>query len=186
MENLERLHERTNVSLKLPEGGRLRLQPTSELKGKQGPANNFNIEPTHFSDENPASSYAILDQDDDDDLPGPYEPLKTPKSFAKPREPSPETAYSDAEIDSLIRHAPLYLMEDQATQAAFSPRPSKQDTSKRVQKPLSLTPLSSRKRNQSSVEVFPPKRPRFELGGSQGFFSSPASISERVKVRNFS
>ncbi|KAF7337997.1 ATP-dependent DNA helicase MER3 [Mycena venus] len=179
MENPERLHERTNVNLKLPEGGRLKLEPASELKRKRRPPINFNVELTELSDGKPATSYAIADLDDDDDLPEPYELLK---SATKRREPSPETNYSDSEMDSLIRHAPLNLMEDMIDHAVLSPTPLKQDTNKGVQKALPLTPLPSRKRNPSLEEVLPPpKRSRCEVGKSQSFSSSPAGTSERIK-----
>jgi hypothetical protein len=184
MQDLERLHERTNVSLKLPEGGRLKLEPTSELKRKQRPPINFNVELTQLSDGKPATSYAIADLKDDDDLPEPHELLNSPRFANKKREPSPETSYSDSEIDSLIRHAPLDFMQDVK---AASPRASKQDGNKGALKPLPLTPLRSRKRNQSSAEVPPPaKRSRFEVGTSQGFSSSPASRPEHTKVRKSS
>ncbi|KAF8205795.1 hypothetical protein K438DRAFT_2014648 [Mycena galopus ATCC 62051] len=181
MESLERLHERTNVSLKLPEGGRLKLEPTSELKRKRRPIN-FNVELTQLSDGQPTTSYAFPDLKDDDDLPAPHELLNAPKSGTRNREPSPETNYSDSEIDSLIRHAPLDFMDNISNQALLSPRRPKQDASKGVQKPLPLTPVPSRKRNPSSEQILPPpKRPRFDVGTSRGF-SSLAGISERTKT----
>ncbi|KAJ6531293.1 hypothetical protein B0H19DRAFT_1242397 [Mycena capillaripes] len=175
MDNLEKLHERTNVSLKLPEGGRLKLESTNKLKRKQRPPINFSVELTQLSDGKPATSYALADlDDDDDDLPEPHELLNSPKFVSKKRDPSPETNYSDSEIDSLIRNAPLNFMQDVTEKAAMSPRVSIHDSNKRVQKALPLTPLPSRKRNKSSEEVLPPpKRSRFEIGMSQGF-SSPA------------
>ncbi|KAJ7685543.1 P-loop containing nucleoside triphosphate hydrolase protein [Mycena polygramma] len=185
IEDLERLHERTNVSLKLPEGGRLKLEPTSELKRKKKPPINFNVELSQLNDRKPATSYALADlKDDDDDLPAPHELLNSPNIVAKKREPSPETNYSDSEIDSLIRHVPLDCMQD-TTKETTPPklRVSKQDANRGVRKPLPLTPLPSRKRNQSFEEILPPpKRARFELGIREGFSSSPAAQS---KVREF-
>jgi hypothetical protein len=187
MESLERLHERTNVNLKLPEGGRLKLEPTSELKRKQRPRPliNFNVELTQLDERKPATSYTLADlNDDDDDLPEPCKLLQSPKSIAKKRDPSPETNYSDSEIDSLIRHAPLHLMEEITVHAALSLRPPKQDAANGVQKPSPSTPLPSRKRNQSpGVVLPPPKRSRFEVGNSLGLSSSPASILQRIEVR---
>ncbi|KAJ6502143.1 Sec63 Brl domain-containing protein [Mycena sanguinolenta] len=176
MENLERLHERTNVSLKLPEGGRLKLDSTSQLKRKQRPPINFSVELTQLGDGQPATSYAIPDlKDDDDDLPEPHELLN---SGTKKREPSPETNYSDSEIDSLIRLAPLDLIENLTNPAPPPRRPSKQIASKIVPK----TPPPSRKRYADSEEAHPPpKRSRFEVGTSRDFYSSPAGVSERAK-----
>ncbi|KAJ7256507.1 Sec63 Brl domain-containing protein [Mycena haematopus] len=180
LESLERLHERTNVSLKLPEGGRLKLEPTSELKRKQRPPINFDVELTQLSDGQPATSCSIPDLKDDDDLPEPHELLKSGK---KKRESSAETNYSDSEIDSLIRHVPLDLLENLANSAASSPRPSKQVASKGVQKPLPSTPLPSRKRYPGSGEFLPPpKRSRFEVGTSQSFSSSPAGVSNSKRT----
>ncbi|KAJ7047198.1 P-loop containing nucleoside triphosphate hydrolase protein [Mycena alexandri] len=182
MQNLERLHERTNGSLKLPEGGRLKLEPMNELKRKQRPPINFNVELTQLSDGKPVASYAIADlKDDDDDLPEPHELLKPTKFVPKKRDPSPETNYSDSEIDSLIRHAPSELMqEDFVQQAARSPKPK---PTKAVRKPLPLTPLPSRKRNLSAEEGLPqPKRTRFEVGARQRLSSSPAEFPKMAAL----
>ncbi|KAJ7709458.1 hypothetical protein B0H17DRAFT_1190666 [Mycena rosella] len=171
MGNLERLHERTNVSLKLPESGRLKLEPASELKRKQRPPINFSVELTQLSDGKTPMSYGVADlDDDDDDLPEPHELLKSAKSAAKS---SSETSYSDSEIDSLIRHVPSDLMQDDTFQKAAAPsKPLNQN--KTVAKPLMSTPLPSRKRNQGSEDVLPPpKRLRFD-GGSRQRSSSPA------------
>ncbi|KAJ7827539.1 hypothetical protein B0H14DRAFT_2814688 [Mycena olivaceomarginata] len=160
MESLERLHERTNVNLKLPEGGpQTKTSPLLSISMS-------NL--TQLDERKPATSYTLADlNDDDDDLPEPYKLLQSPKSIAKKREPSPETNYSDSEIDSLIRHAP----------------PPKQDAANGVQKPSPSTPLPSRKRNQSlGVVLPPPKRSRFEVGNSLGL-SSPASSLQRIEVR---
>ncbi|KAJ6490602.1 Sec63 Brl domain-containing protein [Mycena vitilis] len=181
IEDLERLHERTNVSLKLPEGGRLKLEPTSELKRKKKPPINFSVELSQLNDRKPAISYALADlKDDDDELPAPHELLNSPNIVAKKREPSPETNYSDSEIDSLIRHVPLDCMQD-TTKEITPPKlkVSRQDANRGVQKPLPSTPLPSRKRNQSFEEILPPpKRARFELGIRDDFSSSPAAQSK--------
>ncbi|KAJ7112430.1 hypothetical protein C8R43DRAFT_1159023 [Mycena crocata] len=180
MQDLERLHERTNVSLKIPEGGRLKL-PASDLKRKPRPALNFNVELTELSDGKPAVSYAIPDLEDDDDLPEAHELLQ---SVSKKQQRSPETNYSDSEIDSLIRHVPSDLIQDVVEKAA-SPRETNKKQ-KDVHKPLPSTPLPFRKRTQSFEETLPPpKRARFDVGSHdsyQCFSSSPADRSERNKL----
>ncbi|KAF7363796.1 ATP-dependent DNA helicase MER3 [Mycena sanguinolenta] len=162
MENLERLHECTN---------RTQAQAETPI--------NFNVELTQLGDGQPPTSYAIPDLKDDDDLPEPHELLK---SSAKRRGLSPETNYSDSEIDSLIRHVPLDLIENFANPAPPPPRPSKQIASKVMPKPLPSTPPPTRKRYADSEEAHPPpKRSRFEVGISRSFSSSPAGVSERAK-----
>ncbi|KAJ7172122.1 Sec63 Brl domain-containing protein [Mycena filopes] len=190
MQNLERLHERSNVSLKLPEGGRLKLEPTSDLKRKQRPPINFNLELTQLSDGKPTTSYTVADlkDDDEDDLPAPHELLMPTKFATKKRHPSPETNYSDSEIDSLIRHAPLEIMqiEDFVEDSAMPPTAPEPDATRAARKPLPRTPLpSSRKRNPSAEENLPQsKRSRLELGAPrQGFSSSPAGRAKMPAER---
>ncbi|KAJ7481219.1 inner membrane protein import complex subunit Tim54-domain-containing protein [Mycena galericulata] len=186
MQNLERLHERTNVSLKLPEGGRLKLEPSSEIKRKQRPALDFSVELTQLGDGEPAVSYTVADlNDDDDDLPEPHELLKTARSLTTKRESSPETTYSDS-IDSLIRNVPecdLTKNLVKTTAAAPSKPRKQQDTNNGAHKPLPFTPLPSRKRSPSLEAVVPPpKRPRFDAMSRQGFSSSPAGPFGAHKV----
>ncbi|KAJ6490475.1 hypothetical protein DFH09DRAFT_1003499 [Mycena vulgaris] len=178
MQDLERLHERTNVRLKFPERGRPKLEPTSELKRKHRPPINFNVELTELSDGEPPVSYGIADlDDDDDDLPAPHELLKPANSVTKKQQPSPETNYSDSELDSLIRHVPSDLMQD-IDMPVTSSKPLKQHM--QVHKPLLSTPLPSRKRNQSPEDILPPpKRFRFDVRSRQS--SSPPARWERVK-----
>lgn len=182
IQTLERFYERANVSLKLPEGGRLKPESTNELKRKQRPSINFTAELTQLREGKPAASYAIIDlMDDDDDLPEPHE-LRTPTKFvAKKRDPSPETNYSDSEIDSLIRHAPSELMqEDFVEETAMWPKPPKLNLTKAVRERLPPTPLPSWKCRPSAEEDLPqPKRTRFEVGARQRFSASPA---DRPKV----
>ncbi|KAJ7085715.1 Sec63 Brl domain-containing protein [Mycena belliarum] len=171
MQDLERLHERTNVSLKLPEGGRLKLEPANGSKRKNRPPINFSVELTQLDDEEPSVSYGIADlkEDDDDDLPEPHELLKP--AAKKQQEPSSETNYSDSELDSLIRHAPSELMQDITKPPAVSSKPLKEYM--KAARPLLSTP-PSRKRNQDSEIGLPaPKRPRFNLKAQQSP-SSPA------------
>jgi hypothetical protein len=178
MQDLERLHERTNVSLKLPERSRLKLEPASELKRKHRPPISFNVELTQL--ELPVS-YSIADLDDDDeDLPAPHELLMSARSAAKKKQESPsETTYSDSELDSLIRHVPSDLMQDIPKTAPTSTKPLKQDTNVRK---LS-TPLQSRKRSRRTEEILPqPKRSHFDID-SRRRSSSPAGRSDRTKVR---
>ncbi|KAJ7137708.1 hypothetical protein C8R44DRAFT_335341 [Mycena epipterygia] len=178
MKDLERLHERTNVNLKLPESGRLKLEPT---KRKHRPVIDFNVELTQLSDEEPTVSYHIAELDDDDDLPEPHELLKPAKST----EASSETNYSDSEMDSLIRHVPSDLTHEVTKNAAQRmPKSPKQDKTRGVvRKPQLLTPLPSRKRNQISEEILPPpKRSRFDFGSRPGLAASPAGRPERTKV----
>ncbi|KAJ7461495.1 Sec63 Brl domain-containing protein [Mycena latifolia] len=173
MQNLERLHERTNVSLKLPEGRRLKLEPASELKRKKRPPINFSVELTQLNDGEPPVSYGIADLDDeDDDLPAPHELLKPAKSATKKQQSPSETNYSDSEIDSLIRQAPSELMQDIAKKPAMSSTSLNQNM--RVAKPLLSTPVPSRKRNQSPEDAHPPpKRPRFDIASRQSSSSPP-------------
>ncbi|KAJ6618834.1 Sec63 Brl domain-containing protein [Mycena sp. CBHHK59/15] len=171
MQDLERLHERTNVSLKLPEGGRLKLEPASDLKRKRKPAN-FDVELSQLDHQEPSISFGVADlDDDDDDLPMPHELLKSTKPAIGKQESSPKTDYSDSEIDSLIRNAPSDLMRDMSTKASM----------KATQKQL-LTPSPPRKYNRNSDYVLPPpKRSRLDFE-SRKEASSPAGRSERIKV----
>ncbi|KAJ7632951.1 Sec63 Brl domain-containing protein [Roridomyces roridus] len=167
MENLEALNKRTNVSLKVPEGGRLKLDASKNPPRKPRPVLDFSVELTELDHKEPTVSYTVPDlKDDDDDLPEPRELLKAAKYTPKNRESSPETNYSDSELDSLIRQAPSNLGIAAPIDKGFH-------------KPAPSTPLPSRKRSPSCEVISPPpKRSRFD----HVFSSSPARRQDHNKI----
>ncbi|KAK7038046.1 ATP-dependent DNA helicase MER3 [Favolaschia claudopus] len=156
MEDLENLHQRSNVSLKLPEGGRLKLDSTSS-KRKERPPLNFNVELSQLTDETPTTSFTVPAlKDDDDDLLAPDQLLTASRNQ---RESSPETNYSDSEIDSLIRRAPSALMEDKEVDTARSPVAWQHNAKNALP---STPPPPSRKRFLSPTLLPPLKRFRMD------------------------
>jgi hypothetical protein len=108
LEMLETLHKSTNVkeNLKLPQGHRLKLEPSPALsqKRKKIPVPSFNIEFSSIGEERSVDDdISFKDLDDDDDLPDPSEILG-PRP-AKRKLPS-EDSYSDSELDAIIRDLP--------------------------------------------------------------------------------
>jgi hypothetical protein len=100
---LESMHEKSNVSLHLPEGTRIKL-PRSLPKGRI--AANFDLQLSDITDPVDSRTHVNID---DDDLPEPFELLNEIRSnkVESKAGPPPETNYSNSEIDALIRNAPL-------------------------------------------------------------------------------
>ncbi|KAJ7074112.1 hypothetical protein C8F01DRAFT_1360827 [Mycena amicta] len=145
---LEKLHERTNVSLKLSQGSRLNANRILD----------FTIELTNLNDgEPPPTLHPVLELSDDDDLPEAQELIKAARSnTAIRRNSSPETNYSDSEIDSLIRNAPSELTKATSTSKTKAPARKK-----------AATPVPSRKRkHRDAHNNNPPKRAHFEVNDS--------------------
>lgn len=120
---LEKLHEKTNVTLKLPRGRRLKLDSPEELRRKRRTFQGFNIKFADLNDKHPQTDEAeyVRSDTDDDDLPESHDILKT-VSAVKACTPS-ETNYSDSDLDSLIRAVPL----DDKEQASVAKITSTQD-----------------------------------------------------------
>ncbi|CAK5277542.1 unnamed protein product [Mycena citricolor] len=119
MQDLERIHERSNVSLKMPEGSRLKLAspPKAEpsnlgsKKRKRKAVINFNVELSELEHAPAVSRGDELAADLEDELPDPSEFGKTLRRQQQQKAvkgPSPD--YSDSDIDSLIRNAPSELV----------------------------------------------------------------------------
>ncbi|KAG6833676.1 hypothetical protein H0H87_002872 [Tephrocybe sp. NHM501043] len=109
LEQLEYLHERTNVSsnLQLSTRHRLKLDSPSALKRKQKPIPDFKIEYTDLKDSlaTEKSSYdsVELDDSDDNDLPE----ASGISLGNKTRAPPSDNDYCNSDIDSLILTVPL-------------------------------------------------------------------------------
>ncbi|KAF9469215.1 hypothetical protein BDZ94DRAFT_1181827, partial [Collybia nuda] len=109
LDDLEKLHERTNVTgnIKLVQGQQLKINSPNELRQKRKPLPDFKLE---FSDlGNCSSSNAafieIKDIDcDDDDFPEAHSLIPLMK---RPPTPPSDAGYSNSDIDSLIRAIPL-------------------------------------------------------------------------------
>ncbi|KAF8892445.1 hypothetical protein BD779DRAFT_1670146 [Infundibulicybe gibba] len=109
LEALESLHGRTNTefNLKLSRGQRLKLDSPTQLKKRHKMQPDFKIELADLNDTGPPNpplyELAELGDGEDEDLPEPHEILTAnPSNVAS----SPETSYSNSEIDSLIRALP--------------------------------------------------------------------------------
>ncbi|KAF7311383.1 DEAD/DEAH-box DNA helicase [Mycena kentingensis (nom. inval.)] len=163
IQQLEQLHERTNVALKLPRGSRLKLESKEELKRKRAssPFAEDVVGDDVDTERERAPSFTKrrqlpleLANDDDDDLPEAHELLKAvtesqQQQRKKKRMTTPDTTnYSDSEMDSLIRNAPSEMV---------SQRPKKTNGSGFVA-PVSVSvkkPVASRKRKNADPEPEP-------------------------------
>jgi len=187
LEQLKSLHERSNVTGSLPEGGRLKLESTSQPTRNRKPVPDFTIEFADLNDTRPSTSvkYDTADiDDDDDDLPEPHDILNP--SYRSPRKgaPSSETNYSNSEVDSLIRGVPLDEELDRNELLAIPVR--HKTPMKHVETPsetLQSTRSPSLKRAPGIGNGPPPKkRARLEILEIQRKTSSPVARSHHVKV----
>ncbi|KAF8228506.1 P-loop containing nucleoside triphosphate hydrolase protein [Tricholoma matsutake] len=177
--DLEELHEKMNVTsnLGLPQGHRLKLDSPEQLRRKRRPFQDFNID---FADLNNTLSQATETQydgndTDNDDLPESHDILKTISTAIKARTPPLETNYSDSDLDSLIRAAPLDDNQE-VTVAKFTM--SKNDIKRPKHQPRSLvacpsTPLPTLKRNREACSTSPPFERHNKLPKTVGTCSSP-------------
>ncbi|KAF7322399.1 DEAD/DEAH-box DNA helicase [Mycena chlorophos] len=131
IQQLEKLHERTNVALKLPQGSRLKLPSSSssasperskpkqqhqqqQQQRKRKPNLDFTVELTDLTDGAPPATTLTpaFDMHDDDDLPEAHELLlrATQRRNVNAAAAQSDTSYSDSEMDSLIRKAPSELL----------------------------------------------------------------------------
>jgi hypothetical protein len=123
LEQLESLHGRSSGSLQLSETGRLRLSADS-FQRKPRILPSFDLKLTDLSNSALLDS-GIGSNEDEDELPEPLGLVKNDKDLDEKRaiSISPETRYSDPELDALIRNLPSENCA-QGLQNMSSPRPA--------------------------------------------------------------
>lgn len=192
LEQLESLHERTNVksSLQLPDGKRLKLDASDQPNRKRKPVPDFDIEFTDLNDEKISNMHRIADDIDADetDLPEPYDLLNPIPISGSKCTPSSDTNYSNSETDALIRDLPLHddlkgspAIRTKNNTAIKKDRSSESWYSQRLPSTLALSPTLKRKLATSDVNP-EAKRSRLQTGEVERKSPSPISHSYHDKV----
>lgn len=181
--DLEKLHERTNVTtnLKLSEGQRLKLDSPDELKRKQKPLPDFKLELADLNDPRPSNTASYEMKDiyyDDDDLPEAQDITKAIPSKFTERSPPSDTNYSNSDIDSLIRAAPLDEIEMKHFENPQGPLKRKASEKYRGRV---CRPETAMKRARLSASS-PAKRVRY-TDNVKADNSPPATASRHTKAR---